>query len=202
MISKSLLLPALMVVFYRLTRNRENRQRKFVFVALILSWFGDVILMFQQQNANFFLIGLVCFLLAHISYIISFSLSSNDKQPSLLRKRPWLVLLFIAYAAIVLSVIYNGLGAMLIPVIVYMCIILLMGMSSLNRFGKVSSRSFAEVFAGAVLFMLSDSLLAINKFYEPFAFASFFIMLTYIAAQYFIVKGMIEEAAEINKRSS
>jgi uncharacterized membrane protein YhhN len=46
--------------------------------------------------------------------------------------------------------------------------------------------------AGAVLFVLSDSLLAINKFYQPLAFAGTLIMLTYCAAQYFIVMGFIK----------
>ena len=196
MISKSLLLPSLMIVFYRLTRNRENRQRKFVFAALILSWFGDVILMFQQQNANFFLIGLVCFLLAHVSYIYSFHLAKRSGVSSLLRKKPWLVLLFVIYANIIFYVIHGGLDDMLVPVMVYMCVILAMGLTALNRFGKVSRQSLMDVFLGAVFFMLSDSLLAINKFHSPFAFASLLIMLTYIAAQYFIVKGMIEETIE------
>src|SRR5262245_34604120 len=82
MISKALLLPALMIVFYRLTRKRENRQRKFVFAALILSWIGDVALMFQQQNPNYFLIGLICFLIAHVSYITAFNLSSGNERIS------------------------------------------------------------------------------------------------------------------------
>jgi len=196
MISKSLLMPALMIVFYRLTRNRENRQRKFVFAALVLSWMGDVILLFQEKNSNFFLIGLLSFLLAQVSYIIAFSLSSLW-QNSLLKKHPWLVVFFVGYAVLIFSIIHNGLGSMLIPVIVYMCVILLMGLSALNRFGKVSQRSFFDVFLGAILFILSDSLLAINKFYMPFALASFLIMVTYIAAQFFIVKGMIDEAVEM-----
>jgi len=73
MITKPLLMPALMVVFYRLTRRRENSQRKFVFAALIFSWIGDVSLMFWGINSNFFLIGLISFLLTHIAYIIAFT---------------------------------------------------------------------------------------------------------------------------------
>jgi hypothetical protein len=48
-------------------------------------------------------------------------------------------------------------------------------------------------FTGALFFMLSDSLLAINKFYRPFPLAGFLIMLSYIVAQYLIVIGTKEE---------
>jgi len=84
---------------------------------------------------------------------------------------------------------------MFVPALIYMIVILLMSISALNRYERVSLRSFTEVFIGALLFMVSDSLLAINKFSQPIPSASFFIMLTYITAQYFIVKGMIDEAA-------
>jgi uncharacterized membrane protein YhhN len=48
-----------------------------------------------------------------------------------------------------------------------------------------------QFIAGALLFVISDSLLAINKFYKPLPFAALFIMLTYCAAQYFIVRAFI-----------
>ncbi|HYV94758.1 MAG TPA: lysoplasmalogenase [Chitinophagales bacterium] len=202
MISKSLLMPALMVVFYRLTRRRETAQLKFVFAALAFSWVGDVSLMFQQSNSSFFLIGLICFLLAHVAYIIAFihdGRSLKDRDRSLLARKPWIILFFIAYAIVIFFVVRNGLGNMLLPVLVYMSIILLMGMSALNRFGKIYLRSFNEVFCGALLFIMSDSLLAINKFSVAIPSASFLIMLTYVAAQYFIVKGMIDEAAAVTQ---
>ncbi|MCY7411231.1 MAG: lysoplasmalogenase [Chitinophagales bacterium] len=201
--TKPFLLIALLIVFSRLTRNRKNIQIKFVFAALIFSWFGDVTLLFQEMNPNYFLIGLVCFLLAHLAYVISFklrtksgisnSLPYKEEPAGILRKHPWLIFLFLGYAAIILSITYHGLGDMLVPVIVYMCVILMMGLTALNRFGKVSSISFKEVFAGAIFFMLSDSLLAINKFSQPIPSASFLIMFTYILAQYLIVKGMLDE---------
>lgn len=53
--------------------------------------------------------------------------------------------------------------------------------------------------AGAALFVLSDSVLAINKFYQSFELAGLLIMLTYGAAQYFIVKGAIEYLRYSNK---
>jgi len=45
---------------------------------------------------------------------------------------------------------------------------------------------------GAGLFVISDSVLAINKFYQPFEAAGILIMLTYGLAQFFIIKGAIK----------
>lgn len=68
-----------------------------------------------------------------------------------------------------------------------------MAMSALNLWVLVSKPAAQSLFGGALLFVASDSLLAFNKFYDPTAisYAGFFIMLTYILGQYFIVNGTI-----------
>jgi len=58
---------------------------------------------------------------------------------------------------------------------------------------KVNRKAAWYYLAGATSFVVSDSLLAVNKFYQPFAYAGVFIMLTYCAAQYLIVRGYIEQ---------
>lgn len=192
-VSKVLLLPSLIVVFFRLTRGRVDHQRKFVLAALVLSWLGDVALLFQGISNSYFLLGLLSFLVAHICYVIAFNLSLSPSRVSLLQRSPWLVLIFFGYGMFMFLLIRNGLGALLLPVLIYMAVILAMGVSALNRFGKAASRSFWPVMLGALLFILSDSLLALNKFREPFSYSSFMIMLSYILAQFFIVLGMTEE---------
>ena len=72
-----------------------------------------------------------------------------------------------------------------------MLIILAMATSAFLRQGKINSSSYNLVFFGALTFMVSDSLLALNKFYLAFAFADFSIMLTYALAQLLIVKGLL-----------
>jgi len=195
MITKPLLLPALMSAFFFLTRNDKSVFRKLVLLALLFSWIGDVVLLFQEHHSNFFLIGLVSFLIAHIFYILAFRKTSLSRSTTLLKEKPLLVLLFIAYGAGFFFLIKDGLGTMMVPVIVYMAIILLMGITALNRFRRVGYDSFILVFTGAICFMASDSLLAMNKFYRPFPLSGFFIMLTYIAAQYLIVRGSWRQIA-------
>jgi uncharacterized membrane protein YhhN len=48
------------------------------------------------------------------------------------------------------------------------------------------------MFTGALLFVISDSVLAVNKFYQPFALAPVLIMITYGLAQLLITQGAIE----------
>jgi uncharacterized membrane protein YhhN len=83
------------------------------------------------------------------------------------------------------------LGALKIPVIVYAVVLMVMVAAAIRRFHNTSNQSFVMVVVGAILFMVSDSLLAINKFLEPVSNASILIMLTYITAQLLIVEGLI-----------
>jgi uncharacterized membrane protein YhhN len=76
-------------------------------------------------------------------------------------------------------------------VLVYALVITLMALSALFRYGRTTIKSFALVFGGSVLFMMSDSILAVNKFIEPVRHADFWIMLTYIGAQFLIVSGIL-----------
>ncbi len=70
---------------------------------------------------------------------------------------------------------------------------MLMSMMALKRSGRVGDSSFKLVFAGSLLFLLSDSMIAFNKFHSDIPMAGFLIMLTYIAAQYLIMRGLILE---------
>jgi uncharacterized membrane protein YhhN len=88
-------------------------------------------------------------------------------------------------------VLYPVLGELKIPVMVYAIVLVVMTLNALLRLGKTTSPSFWMVFVGALLFMASDSLLAINKFLDPLPFGNIWVMTTYMSAQYLIVKGLI-----------
>ena len=78
-------------------------------------------------------------------------------------------------------------------IIVYALSLIGMSMMALNRLGRVGRSSYMLVFFGSILFLLSDSMIALNKFYSEFWLAGFWIMITYIAAQYMIMRGLILE---------
>lgn len=185
--SKPLILIALIVFFYKQSEHLNKSNRVITLLALMFSLIGDVLLMFVNKSANFFMSGLVAFLIAHIMYISVFYKSRNKTA----NKLPIIVILLI-YASGLFYFLIDGLGEMLIPVLLYLLVILTMATTAFIR--KRSNRdSYKLVFVGAVFFMISDSLLALNKFYEPLPFSNISIILTYALAQYLIVLGILKQ---------
>lgn len=189
-IAKPLLIPALwlLLFFTRSTVPGKN----LLLTGLFFSWLGDVFLLFEYKHALFFIFGLACFLSTHIFYIIYF-LRIRSEKISLLKKHPALIALVLAYGITLVWQLYPHLGDLKLPVMVYAAVICSMLLCSLHIFLKVNKKAAAGYLWGAAAFVLSDSLLAINKFYEPFAYAGVFIMLTYCAAQFFIIYGYIQQ---------
>ena len=162
-------------------------------VALVFCWLGDVLLIFVTSNELFFMGGLVSFLIGHIIYIFCYrQLQGNQNLNELLgsQKVRFAFPIILAGTGLVV-ILYPSLGELKIPVMVYALAITLMTLSALFRYGRTSKKSFGFIFFGAILFMTSDSLLAINKFKEPFSAAGTLIMLTYCLAQFFIVDGAL-----------
>jgi uncharacterized membrane protein YhhN len=80
---------------------------------------------------------------------------------------------------------------MKLPVTIYTLVILTMVCGAINRYGKVNFRSWLIVLIGAILFLFSDSGIAISKFLHPFCGSQVLIMSTYVTAQYLIVMGYL-----------
>ncbi len=194
MYSKPLLIPSLIVYYFLMGAGRQ--EGRWVLPALVFSWLGDVLLMFQADDDIFFLLGLSSFLLAHIFYIIFFSLVRKGAG---VKSRRSLLLLVAAYFAALITFLYPYLGEMRMPVVVYGIVISFMLLLALHV-RNIRQRNAGVLMAGgAVLFVLSDSVLAVNKFYQPFVPAPEIIMLTYGLAQLFIVEGAIRYAGEQRK---
>ena len=81
---------------------------------------------------------------------------------------------------------------MRIPVTIYGIVITCMLIAAFNRKNRVNVVSFYFTITGAILFVFSDSCIAINLFYKPFELARMIIMITYILAQLIIIKGVLE----------
>jgi uncharacterized membrane protein YhhN len=191
-VSKPLLLP-LLIGYYVTSTSKEERSRT-VLLALAFSWLGDVLLMFQPQGELFFIGGLLAFLVAHLYYIFAYrQFMSEDTSKALLGVQRFRFSFPIILAGTgLITVLYSHLGSLKIPVIIYSLILVLMVVNALFRFGRTSLTSFAMVFFGATLFMISDSMIAINKFMLPISYSGFWVMLTYLVAQYLIIQGLIK----------
>ena len=137
-----------------------------VLVGLVLSLGGDVALMFQS-NRKAFMVGLVLFLLAHVTYAITFALLDPAHAGDWF---PALVMFLIGASFYVL--IHDGLGTMRGPVIVYIVIISVMVVLAISTFtgSALTPRQAWLVSLGAILFYISDVILAANRFWKPFKY--------------------------------
>lgn len=201
-VSKVLMMPLLALYLY--SRTKDIRPNKFIYLALFFSWWGDIFLMFPRNdhtsdNAKLlFICGLVSFLIGHLNYIAHF-INEMKKVPrvSILVEKPFLVFPFLLFIILLLKLLYPTLGPMKVPVTVYACIITFMLLMAFNRLNLVRSVSYYHVLIGAILFVFSDTSIAINLFYKPFEEARILIMSTYIVAQLLIVHGILKNSEKV-----
>ncbi len=188
--SKPLIVLSL-IGYYRYT----SQQPSTIFTtALFFCWMGDVLLMFQEKGELFFILGLVCFLIGHVLFIFSYRQArwkETDESVMGTQRARFAFPIILAGTGLVIT-LYPFLGDMKVPVIIYAFVITMMVLNASFRYGRTSVKSYWMVFGGAFLFMTSDSILALNKFQAPILYAELYIMLTYIAAQFLIVAGIIE----------
>ena len=188
LIMKSLIIPILMILFIVNLKLFSNRLNLIMLAGLFFSWAGDVVLEFE----GLFIPGLGCFLLAHVMYLVVFF--KTPGRNVIFQKRWYLLIPVILSGAGLILYLYNDLADMRIPVIIYSIVILTMLTGAINRLEKVNRTSYYLVLAGAILFVISDSAIAINKFSHHFESSGIVVMTTYIIAQYLIVSGFIKQS--------
>ena len=189
-ITKPLILPSLIGFILVSTKGISCKFKRLILIALLFSWFGDLFLMIDEKYPLLFIFGLASFLISHLLYIFAFNQTAHPPlDVPLIKKHPWIIFLLIVFGIYVFKALQPGLGEMVVPVIVYLIAILAMFLFALNRWGKVSNPSFLWITFGALLFILSDSILAFDKFHEHIKNAHLIIMATYMLAQYAIVRG-------------
>lgn len=182
-----------MATYFLLHRRKPELTRP-VLMAFFFSWLGDILLMFSDRDERFFFAGVGGFFLAQLSYIIIFTRFSGSGGKGYLQKNLIVGFLFLGYVAGIFYLLNPGLDGMMKPVLlIYALSLIGMSMMALNRKGRVNRHSFLLVFIGSILFVLSDSMIALDKFYRDIPLAGFWIMLTYIAAQYLIMRGLLLE---------
>ncbi len=188
-IAKALIIPTLIILFIKNLNPTSNRLHLIMLAGLLFSLAGDITLEFARNNEIFFVIGLVCFLLAHIMYMATFLVTTGRNIIS--GNKVYLLLPVLIYGIALVTFLYRDLAEMRVPVILYAAVILSMLSAAINRKDKVNAISFYMVLTGAVLFVISDSAIAVNKFSHHFVSSGIVIMSTYIVAQYLIVTGYI-----------
>lgn len=190
-ITKVLIMPPLMVIFFLSLKVGSNRLHKIMLAGLFFSWIGDVLLEIPGGGELMFMAGLGGFLVSLVLFAVAF-LSAPGRN-EILHKRFWLILPGLLYGLVMGIYLSNYLGEMLLPVIFYETVMIIMLIGAISRIGKVSRESFFLVLAGAILFVISDSILAVNKFAHPVVLSTVLIMTTYLLAEWLITIGYIRQ---------
>ena len=160
-----------------------------VAIGLGFSLLGDMLL---EWPADLFVFGLGAFLLAHLAYLVAYLGDSR-------RLAPGALLIAAVVAGCMFALLASaGLGALLLPVAFYSLAIGCMLWRALARLGSpgITSQSAWLAAIGAALFVLSDSLIGLNRFVAPFDGARYAIILTYWLGQLGIAASVLARQAQ------
>lgn len=182
--TKPLLIP-LLAGFYVVRAHEQKRKiNRLFFSGLFLSFLGDVFLLFPEG----FLPGLISFLLAHVCYIFCFKKLKIKNLPIFIP--PVLVYLFT-----LLYILFPYLNGMKIPVVIYGITISTMLYFSICTKNKL-------LILGALLFIISDSVLSYSMFVEGKTEWNLLVMISYITAQLFLVLGILKSSESYSRHSN
>lgn len=178
-----------LMMFFVWTTKLKGRFHKRLFTGLAFSWAGDL---FFMSNPDYFIYALITFLLANLCYIRAFYLDFLSAQ-ELDKKVARIAIAACSLGSIVFYLYLRPyLGGMKLPVMIYIFMVSMMVMMSVFRRLRVNDLSFNLIFAGALVFAVSDALLAYFKFVGPSNLSGMMIMGTYMIAQFLIVMGGAE----------
>ena len=148
-----------------------------VVAGLSFSLLGDIALMFPEK---WFTAGLVAFLAAQIFYILAFKPASGHPAAA------GVFLPLILFGLLMFFLLAPTLGPMKLPVLVYIAAITAMAGFAAGRFVDLGGTRPLLASAGAILFLVSDSVLAYNRFAKKVPHARAIILGTYFPAQLLI----------------
>ncbi|MBN1316983.1 MAG: lysoplasmalogenase [Anaerolineales bacterium] len=154
--------------------------KSMIVAGLVFSLVGDVLLMLPS---NHFLAGLAAFLTAHLFYIAAFS---SDISGLIV----WPIIPLAAGGIFVYMIVAPALTNLKIPVLIYILVILIMAWLAWERWNQTRTSEALLAASGAILFMISDAILAINRFHGPFKPAHGLNLVTYYAAQWMIASSV------------
>ena len=186
--SKPLLMLLLIGMLLNCTPHFTTRIKTLLLTALGASWIGDLLLL--RAGEGYFIAGIAAFLLAQVAYGIAFL---HLRQQKGIRFRPLMLVPVATYYVCLITLLFEHLGALRLPVLVYGAVISFMLAMALQLVRLRNRRSAGLLFGGALLFVASDSLLALTKFYwkETTNPQALLIMGTYGLAQLFLSLGLL-----------
>ncbi|MCF2848918.1 lysoplasmalogenase [Pseudoalteromonas sp. ACER1] len=173
---KTLPIGLLIVMVLKARSQLQSRTFITLLFALSFSALGDVLL--ALDTGQLFIGGLAAFFVSHAFYIITMLPIKNWRLD--------VVLLYLFLAIIVFCLFYPNLNDMLVPVIFYMLVLTIMA-----SFTWMTDKSNGFLVLGGAVFVISDSILGLNRFYLEIAHADIAIMTTYYIAQLLLITGFL-----------
>ncbi len=172
--------------------SRLPKQHSLMILGLTMAVAGDVLLLFETDL--FFKLGLLAFLVMQLCYI-GYLRQFKDKILGPTQK--YLIgIVAICLLGFISAGFYYTIDALYL-VLIYALVLGYMAYTAI-QFPRLD-KSISIIGIGAFLFMISDLILAINKFFTPFILAPYLIMITYMIAQFLIVKGIGDDAVHYFK---
>jgi uncharacterized membrane protein YhhN len=156
--------------------GKANIYMWFILGGLACGLFGDVFMMFPDR---LFLAGMISFLIGHILYIGAFMTDIHFAIT-------WWPLLIIPLGLIIYIPLHRFLGRMRLPVIIYMIVIMAMAVVAIERWTTLNTVASLAAATGAIIFIISDSVLAYDFFRKPFRNAQAIMLSSYWLAQWLI----------------
>ena len=201
---KPFLMPVLLLLFLKNSQKNFLLERVCLSTALVLSCLGDIL--FIEHRKDFFLYGVSVYFIVHLCYIATFLFQMKQLLKQRLSVSSMIVISipFWLYLISFLSILHPKLTDnseetkdLLIPIVIYGFVIISMGYVSYLRGRNIPG--FWSVFLGALFFILSDSLLAYNRFVSRLPVPGLPIMFTYGVGQYLITIGTLQVAKKYRK---
>ena len=160
--------------------------RRWIAIGMLFSLAGDIFLMLPQDA---FVPGRVAFLIGHACFIRALL---DDTR---FAARPLAVLACLAYGVLNLWALWPSLpGALHLPVVVYVTVLACMAGQAVARAWWHARDALAKpaqwAMAGALLFMLSDTLLAWNRFRVVIPLSALWVLATYYAALWCLARSV------------
>lgn len=190
---KPLFMVALMIFHRKQVEGGFGFFSKAVQFGLFFSWIGDIALMIDERFPILFVVGLGAFLIAHVGYAIGFVRTITDSGKPLNLGRSILIAIpFALFTGAFFYYIKDGIPSdLFVPVLAYTIVISIMGMTAAARYSHVDSKSYNWIVIGAILFILSDCVIAVNKFYYDFDYDAILNMALYLTGQFMITIGAV-----------
>ena len=179
--------PMLMITLFWYYYSNAKKLNKYFVLGLFFSFLGDILLL--GTGEMYFVFGLLFFLIAHVFYIIIVLKIIQITKPKefIIASVPFLLLFLV-----LMNVLYAGLGAIKIPVIIYAITISFFGIVSLILYLQAKTKISLLLLVGVLTFITSDTILALNLFYKKQSFYPLLIMMTYVLAQYLICRFVLK----------